>query len=106
MRGLLSLFAITSVVVIAGSGRADDAQADAELKALAQRAEAGADPEKLRQDLLAYRQAHPGTRQAVAAAGLWHDLSSALDKFDPATIPPLERFDWHPPELVAILGEP
>jgi WD40 repeat protein/tRNA A-37 threonylcarbamoyl transferase component Bud32 len=31
---------------------------------------------------------------------------SPLDKLDPASIPAAERFDWQPPELVAVLGEP
>jgi WD40 repeat protein len=29
---------------------------------------------------------------------------SALDRLDPAQIPPRERFDWQPPELVAVFG--
>ncbi len=33
--------------------------------------------------------------------------AGALDKLDPAKLPPAtDRFDWRPPELVAILGEP
>src|SRR4051812_5250185 len=31
--------------------------------------------------------------------------ASPLDKFDASTIPALEKFPWHPRELVAILGE-
>src|SRR5262245_65011619 len=31
--------------------------------------------------------------------------SSDLDKLDAAAIPPIEKFDWHPKETVAILGE-
>jgi eukaryotic-like serine/threonine-protein kinase len=30
---------------------------------------------------------------------------SLLDKLGPDAIPPAERFDWHPKELVAVLGE-
>jgi hypothetical protein len=30
--------------------------------------------------------------------------SSPLDRLDPARIPPEERFDWQPKELVAVLG--
>jgi WD40 repeat protein len=64
-----------------------------------------ADPERLRQDLLAFRQAHPGTRQAVEAAGLLRQLPSPLDKLSPKAIPASERYDWQPKELVAVLGE-
>ncbi|MCI0740778.1 MAG: hypothetical protein L0Y72_17140 [Gemmataceae bacterium] len=37
----------------------------------------------------------------IAAAS----AQSPLDKLDPSKIPALERFDWHPKELVGILGE-
>jgi WD40 repeat protein len=30
---------------------------------------------------------------------------SPLDRLDPERIPPIERFDWHPKETVAVLGE-
>ena len=32
-------------------------------------------------------------------------MPSPLDKLDPLAIPSLERFDWQPKELVAVLGE-
>ena len=60
---------------------------------------------KLREDLLKFRRVYPGTTQAVGAAALLSRIPSPLDKFDPANIPELERFDWHPQELVAVLGE-
>jgi WD40 repeat protein len=76
------------------------------LKQLRERlADAKADPERLRQDLLAFRQAHPGTPQAVEAAGLLRQLASPLDKLSPKAISAIERYDWQPKELVAILGE-
>src|SRR5262245_40872390 len=31
--------------------------------------------------------------------------ASPLDALDAKKIPPLEKFDWQPPELVAVLGE-
>jgi serine/threonine protein kinase/WD40 repeat protein len=42
---------------------------------------------------------HPPPEQRVVAA------ASPLDKLDPAAIPPSERFDWQPKELVAVIGE-
>src|SRR5438045_3855656 len=57
------------------------------------------------QDLLAFRPTFPGTPQAVRAAALLSKLPSAMDGLDPAKIPPLERFDWQPKELVGVLGE-
>lgn len=80
-------------------------ETDAELKALAQRTAAGKDVDKLRADIFAYRLRHPGTAGAVQAAGLLRDLPSPLDKLDAKAIPAIEKFDWHPKETVAILGE-
>jgi WD40 repeat protein len=81
-------------------------KADAALKPLEARlGETGADREKLRQDLLAFRRTNPGTAQAVRAAELLQQLPSPLDKLDAQAIPPLDRFDWQPKELVAVLGE-
>ena len=79
---------------------------EAELKSLALRA-AQADQKvgPLRLDLSRFRQRHPGTIQAVQAAGLLRDLPSPLDQLDAKNIPALERFDWHPKETVALLGD-
>src|SRR5207247_115998 len=63
------------------------------------------DREKLRQELLSFQRLHAGTRQAVLASGILAQLTSPLDRLDPEKIPALERFDWQPKELVAILGE-
>ncbi len=86
------------------SSRAGEAS-DAELKALIERANQATDTDKLRQDVFAFRLRYPGTDNAVKAAGLLRDLPSPLDKLDSKAIPAIERFDWHPKETVAILGE-
>jgi WD40 repeat protein len=85
---------------------ADD-KADAALKALAERCKDVSDRErdKLILDLLAFRRAHAGKSQAVEAARLQSGLRNVLDRFDPSTIPELERFTWQPRELVAVIGE-
>jgi WD40 repeat protein len=83
-----------------------DGRAEAALLKLVDRVkDASGDSEKLRQDVLAFRRVYPGTSYAVRAAHLLTRLPSPLDKLDPATIPALERFDWQPKELVALLGE-
>src|SRR3954447_18564823 len=83
-----------------------DEKAEAALKRLSERAGmTSADSEKLRQDILAFRRSYPGTTSAAKAAALLTQLSSALDKLDPKTLPRLDRFDWQPKELVAVLGE-
>jgi WD40 repeat protein len=100
---LLILFALPSALRAADD---PDPKAEAALQKLRERLD---DPkvnrERLRQELLALRQAYPGTPQAVQAAVLLSRLPSPLDKLDPAKIPVLERFDWQPPELVAVLHE-
>jgi WD40 repeat protein len=84
----------------------DDSRAAAALNPLRKRlAETSADREKLRQDLVAFRRTYAGTTQAVQAAQMLSQLPSPLDKLDPKHIPSIERFDWHPKELVAVLGE-
>jgi WD40 repeat protein len=88
------------------TSRAADERADDVLKALAQRLEdPKADRERLRLELLAFQRSFPGTAEAVKAAEYVRQLPSPLDRIDPKTIPALERFDWQPPELVAVLGE-
>jgi WD40 repeat protein len=96
---------VVALLILAGPGRADDT-AETELKELQRRVEANAgDPIKLREDLLKYRRYYPGTTYSVRAAELLSQVPSPLDKLDPASIPEPERFDWHPRELVAVLGE-
>ncbi len=80
--------------------------AEAALQALRQRLDdPKADREKLRLDLLAFYRNHPGTPEAVQAGELLSRLPSPLDALDPAAIPALDRFDWQPKGLVAVLGE-
>jgi WD40 repeat protein len=70
-----------------------------------QLAKPGVNLERLRQDVLVYHRQHIGTVQGVRAGVLLSELPSPLDHLDPAKIPPLERFDWQPKELVAVLAE-
>jgi WD40 repeat protein len=104
---LIALFCLA--VLLTGQAAGIDPapeKADAELKQLRDRVgDASANPDKLRQDLQAFARTYPGTPQAVQAAGLVSKLSSPLDKMDAKNIPELERFDWQPKELVAVIGE-
>src|SRR5262249_52676145 len=84
---------------------ADDKKTTALDALRARLADPKADRDKLRKDVLAFRQAYPGTAEAFQADGLLAQLPSPLDKLDPAAVPALERFDWQPKELVAALGE-
>src|SRR5262245_17974783 len=68
-------------------------------------ADKSADREKLRQDILTILRNRAGTDAAVQAASLLPQLPSPLDKLDAKQIPELDRFDWQPKELVAVLGE-
>jgi WD40 repeat protein len=101
------LMLLLAGVLAVSSVRAEpNEKAEAALKPLeARMGETGADREKLRQDLLAFRRTYPGTVQAVRAAELLQQLPSPLDKLDAKAIPALDRFDWQPKELVAVLGE-
>jgi parallel beta-helix repeat protein len=82
----------------------------ATMEALAARAaDPAADPNALRQDLVAFRAAHLGTADATRAGALLGDvlarLPSPLDQLDPARIPAVEREAGQPAELVAVLGQ-
>jgi WD40 repeat protein len=90
-------------VAFAPSAGAQDA-VDTEVQRLVERAKADKG-EALRQDVLAFLRKHPGTAAAVKAGGILHDIPSPLDKLDAKAIPELERFEWHPKETVAVLGE-
>jgi WD40 repeat protein len=97
-----------AVLVVSGGGgdtQPAEEKAEAALKPLLARVQAGADAAKLRQDLLTFRQDYGGTRAAVRAAECLRRLPSSLDKLDPRKIPELDRFAWQPKELVAVLGE-
>jgi WD40 repeat protein len=83
------------------------AKAEGELQGLRNRlreATTSATQASLRRDLLTFEMTYPGSL-APRAAAILSQLPSPLDAMNPATIPALERFDWQPKELVAILGE-
>jgi WD40 repeat protein len=88
-------------------GQAPDVGAvDEALKSLSERmVDRKEDIHRLRSDLLSFRRTCPGSAQAITAAGFLRQLPSPLDNLDPETIPALERYDWQPKELVALLGE-
>jgi WD40 repeat protein len=105
---VLGLAALALVLPLLAQPRAgaDGKGAEAAIKQLSDRfQDKDADKEKLRHDLLAFCRKHGGTAFAVQAARMLHQLPSPLDKLDADKIPALDRFDWQPKELVAVLGE-
>jgi WD40 repeat protein len=109
--GVLLLAAVAGMARLlpAGDDPAPDptqVKAEAELQRLQARLrESSGDRSALRRDLLAFRLSYPGTAAAARAGALLARLPSPLDALSPTSIPALERFDWQPKELVAILGE-
>jgi WD40 repeat protein len=94
------------LTLLPAQGPGADEKAEAALKQLSARlADPAADREKVRQDLLAFQRGHFGTAEAIQAADLVSQLPSRLDKLEAAAIPAVERFEWQPKELVAVLGE-
>src|SRR5436309_848667 len=63
------------------------------------------DRDKVRQEILSFVKSKAGTPAAVQASELLNQLPSPMDHLDPKQIPVLDRFDWQPKELVAVLGE-
>src|SRR5438105_2027344 len=101
LTGLLAL-----AVVADPSTAFADPKAEAALKPLLDRFDASSgDRAALARDLIAFRRAHAGTPEAVKAAELLAKLPSPLDQLDHTTIKKIERFDWQPKELVAVMGE-
>lgn len=98
---VVMLFAIVAAPCTA---QTDSPAAEAELQRLLERAGSG-NKLQVRQEVLVFQQKHYGTTQAVKAAALLRDLPSPLDQLDAKAIPALEKFDWHPKETVAIVGE-
>src|SRR5438270_477711 len=96
---------VVPLFLLAWTARADEASDPAVEKFRARLAEASADREKLRQDIVAFLRGKAGTQAAVQAHGLLHQLPSPLDRLDPKQIPELDRFDWQPKELVSVLIE-
>jgi WD40 repeat protein len=102
---LISLSVLCALCLAAGAGAGDDKAETALQKLLARLEDARGNSESLRQELLALRREFPGTTQAVQAAAALAKLTSPPDKLDASKIPALERFDWQPKELVAVLHE-
>jgi WD40 repeat protein/serine/threonine protein kinase len=65
----------------------------------------GPSAEQRRRELLELRRSQPGTPAALEAARQLCQLPSPFDGFRPEQIPPHERLEWQPKELVAIFGE-
>ncbi len=91
----------------AGTPQASSAEAaEKEWKALRVRAEAPAtDRIKLREDLVAFRRAYPGTRPAIEAAEWLMRLPSPLDALTDMPLSPEQKLDGQPKELLAVLGD-
>lgn len=93
------------LLTFAGAAGAQD-RPDPDVEKLKQAVEnKTSDPDKVRQEILSFVRGNAGTPAAVQASELLAKLPSPLDKLDPASIPALDRFDWQPKELVAVLGE-
>lgn len=102
MRASLAVAFVLAFVFPSGLRAQDKLEPEVE-KFKARLGEAGGD--RLRQDILAYVRTHAGSKGAVQASGLLNELPSPLDKLDKEQIPELDRFEWQPKELVAVLGE-
>jgi WD40 repeat protein len=103
--GLLVLLGLAAALTPGFAAPPGDGAA-APWKALAARADdPKADPSRLWDDLVAFRQQYPGTPEALEAARVMRRLPSPLDTLDPEKIPELDHFAWQPKELVAVLGE-
>src|SRR4051794_14801056 len=116
-RSSLALAALVALCVLAvlspGADKPDvkdpvDERAEAALKALVQRCKDGAklsetEAEPLIKDLQRFHRAYPGTPYALEAARLLTRIPSPLDRLDAAQIPTIEKFDWQPRELVAVI---
>jgi hypothetical protein len=79
--------------------------AEAALEQLRREVESG-EAERRWQEAVDFRAAHPGTPEALEAAGLLGRLPSPLDRLDPKLIPAHDLYpDWQPKGLVAVIGE-
>jgi WD40 repeat protein/serine/threonine protein kinase len=80
--------------------------AEREWRALQARGEAtGVDRGKLRAELLTFRRAHPGTRQAIEAGAWLMRLPSPLDSLTVMPLSPEQKLAGQPKELLAVLGD-
>jgi WD40 repeat protein len=103
---LFRLALVALAVSIPSTAAFADPKTEAALKPLLDRFnENTGDKAALARDLIAFRRAHAGTLEAVKAAEMLAKLPSPLDQLDPTTIKKIEKFDWQPKELVAVLGE-
>jgi WD40 repeat protein/tRNA A-37 threonylcarbamoyl transferase component Bud32 len=97
--------ATTARAVASNKQLTREQQADTELLALLTRfGDRKTDADALRRDLLAFRQTYADLPVAVQAAEKVTRLPSPLDQL-PGRIPPEERFEAKPKQLVAVLGE-
>jgi WD40 repeat protein/serine/threonine protein kinase len=84
----------------------DAEAADKEWKELHARLESpGGDRARLREEVVALRRTHPGSRAARDAAGCLARLPSPLDGLTVAPLEPLQKLPGQPKELLAILGD-
>jgi WD40 repeat protein len=97
---------LIAILAVAVAAFAADGPGEADFKKIQEQATAPrADVTKARAALSALRMAHPGTPAALKAAALSRTLSSPLDALSPKSIPAIQKFDWHPKETVAIVGD-
>jgi WD40 repeat protein len=100
-----TLRCLLAVCLFSLTVRADEKLDPAVEKFRARLADSSGDREKLRQEILTFMRGKSGTDAAIQASGLVNQLPSPLDKLDAKHIPELDRFDWQPKELVAVIGE-
>lgn len=117
--GVLLLLSLLLVLLLRGSGKppreeetathSEKANLEAiekEWNVLRTRAKSpGTDAAKVRDDLLAFRSAHPGTRPALEAAEWFMGLPSPLDRLTAAPLAPEQKLAGQPKELVVVLGD-
>jgi WD40 repeat protein/serine/threonine protein kinase len=119
--GVLLLLVLLLVLLLRGGSKsgspADDGpgdvteaasseSADKEWNALRVRLEVpGGDRARLREEIVAFRQKHPGTRAAMDAAGWLMRLPSPLDALTVTPLSAEQKLDGQPKELLAVLGD-
>lgn len=80
--------------------------ADKEWKRLRSRGEvAGVDRVKFRDEIVAFRRAHAGTRSALEVAEHLLRLPSPLDRWTVNPLSPEQKLDGQPKELLTVLGD-
>ncbi|MBY0524766.1 MAG: serine/threonine protein kinase [Gemmataceae bacterium] len=110
--GCLALFAfLLSFDLRSSKGRKDDATGGEEsrdplARFLARAEQPQTDIKQLRQEIDAYRLQNAGTPAGRRAADLLNQIPGPLDDFDPRQVPPENRIEGGPGDLVALLGDP